>query len=88
MKSTCGKCGAVFSSESTFNRHRVGKYTQTGPDYGRRCLTPSEMVLDGMRLVNEVWRGEEMPAGGRAWGRISHDQDVPCTLQPVGGENG
>lgn len=47
-----GGCCESFSSISTFDRHR------TGPHDARRCLTPSEMRDDGMRLVGEIWKGE------------------------------
>lgn len=40
----CKSCGKVFSSISGFDGHRYGSYTQKGPDYGRNCLTESELL--------------------------------------------
>jgi hypothetical protein len=41
----CSACGDFFNSVSTFDRHRVGGWS----DYGkhRRCLTEDQMVMRG-----------------------------------------
>ena len=41
----CTKCGEVFNSVSTFNRHHVGSWQGRGAL--RRCLTIDEMVSRG-----------------------------------------
>lgn len=51
----CTGCDERFSAPSTFERHRVG------PSGARRCMTAEEMRADGMRLIDDVWRGEPMP---------------------------
>lgn len=62
----CIECGRMFSSNSTFENHRAGKYTQTGPDYGRRCLTDEELRARGWSNVTGAWKGK--PAeGGMTW---------------------
>jgi hypothetical protein len=38
----CTGCGELFGVVSTFDRHRVGNYSN-----GRRCLTRSEMLARG-----------------------------------------
>lgn len=54
---TCRACGDVFGSLGAFERHRVGKLTQHGPDYGRRCLPEAEMLALGWhRDANGRWR--------------------------------
>lgn len=45
--SLCRTCGEVFTTPSTFDRHRVGKHDISAPHYGRRCLTPAEMLAGG-----------------------------------------
>ena len=45
--SLCRSCGEVFTTTSTFDRHRTGKYDIAAPHYGRRCLTPAELETAG-----------------------------------------
>ena len=45
--SLCRACGKVFTTTSTFDKHRVGKYDLTAPGYGRRCLTTAELEAAG-----------------------------------------
>lgn len=51
MKSTCGACRLVFSSVSSFDMHRVGKYEPLE----RRCLSPEEMKIKGMAQNDRGW---------------------------------
>lgn len=58
----CIACGQWFGGETAFMRHRVGEYTQRGPDYGRRCLSPEEissLAKGGPLRLNErgTWVG-------------------------------
>jgi hypothetical protein len=57
----CRTCGEDFGSVDAFDRHRVGKYLQTGPaeyrgpagewtpNKGRRCLDEKELRERGFR---------------------------------------
>jgi hypothetical protein len=45
-------CGERFTSEFSFEAHRVGTYTPNE----RRCLTPQEMRDKGMKLTPNGWR--------------------------------
>lgn len=47
-RSTCMKCGEVFKSVSSFDKHQVGNHS----DDTRRCLSVDEMISQGM-LKNE-----------------------------------
>lgn len=48
MKSLCRACNRTFGGLSGFDIHRVGQYTDTPPDYGRRCLTDEELAAKGI----------------------------------------
>ena len=48
--SLCRACGKVFTTVSTFDKHRTGKYDLKAPGYGRRCLTDAEMDDAGWGL--------------------------------------
>lgn len=48
----CSGCGHYFSTESNFNRHRIGKF---GVD--RRCATVAEMVRLGLVMPDGIWKG-------------------------------
>lgn len=60
-KCICRRCERVFSGLSLFDEHFSGRRTQIGPDYGRRCMTDAEMIGNGWRLIDGMWRGVEMP---------------------------
>lgn len=62
----CGACGAIFSGESAFSIHRVGKLVDVQPAYGRRCLDADEMEAAGLKLVGEVWKS----ADSRDWTKV------------------
>lgn len=53
----CVVCGEVFSTESNFNKHRVGQY-----GFDRKCLNPASANL---RIVSTstgtIWKGEPRP---------------------------
>jgi len=66
MRSQCRACGRVFSGMTLFSEHRSGTMNQSGPDYGRRCLSDHEIASRGWRLISGVWKGEEMPGGWHA----------------------
>lgn len=51
----CARCGKYFGGLSGFEMHRVGRFVDVHPDYGRRCLSDEEMVSKGMRQVGEKW---------------------------------
>lgn len=51
MKSTCRACGCIFSSVSSFDRHRVGKHEPME----RRCLSVEEMCNRGMTQNAKGW---------------------------------
>jgi len=50
QRSLCRGCNKVFSTTSTFDRHRVGEY----PD--RRCLTAEELTAKGWSEREGIWR--------------------------------
>jgi hypothetical protein len=52
----CGGCGQQFGGLSTFDRHRVGKFTGEHTHYGRRCLTAEELRTLGYELRADIWR--------------------------------
>jgi hypothetical protein len=44
----CPTCSEHFTSDRTFDRHRIGQFAKPGERRGtRRCLTVAEMVADG-----------------------------------------
>jgi hypothetical protein len=51
MKSICGACGLIFSSVSSFDKHRVGRYEPLE----RRCLTVDEMIEKKMVQNEKGW---------------------------------
>lgn len=55
MKTECSACGKAFSGTRTFDEHRVGKYIDIHPHYGRRCLTAEELLAKGLSYNNNVW---------------------------------
>lgn len=60
-RNQCPGCGLLFNSTAAFDKHRTGKH---GID--RRCMTPAEMVADGMVIRDDgFWRGSAMPQGLR-----------------------
>ena len=81
----CGGCHLTFTTDRTFDAHRVG------PADDRRCLRVGQMLLDGWRLIDRGWtNAPEMPddaitkrrrAANRA-GSVSQD---PLTPQAVYG---
>lgn len=61
----CAACGAIFSGESAFAIHRVGKLVDVPPAYGRRCLDAAEMESAGLNLVGDVWKMPRSKSFGR-----------------------
>lgn len=51
MKSICRACGCVFSSVSSFDKHRVGKHEPME----RRCLSVDEMLAKKMVQNSKGW---------------------------------
>ena len=51
---TCTACRLKFKSESLFNKHRVGKYIDVPPDYGRKCLSVTEIINKGLIVTDGV----------------------------------
>jgi hypothetical protein len=64
----CRACGKRFRSTSGFDTHRIGRTTQTGPDYGRRCLNDDELRARDMNNDTGLWKGNAAE-GGYAWVR-------------------
>lgn len=73
-RSNCSGCSETFSSESSFNMHRVGSYGDAIYDekgkvvvrhtkHDRRCLSESDMLSKGM-VKNErgIWTTGEFDA--------------------------
>lgn len=58
MKSECLACGEKFGGMTLFEAHRSGKFTDNGPDYGRRCLSQDEMTGKGWTQRNGMWHGK------------------------------
>ena len=62
-RNQCPVCGALFTTDRVFDKHRVGSYAQNE----RRCLDAVGMTAKGMFLGDDgFWRGEKMPEGGFA----------------------
>ena len=86
----CAVCGEDFASLSAFDDHHVGKhaylYRPARPD-GRRCLTPDELRLLGMRRDSRGrWR---LPIRGtQPWTsdvtRQSRTERIPRSSGPDG----
>lgn len=55
MRTTCRACGRAFGGLTGFEKHRTGAYTDTPPDYGRRCRSDEEMTASGYHEANGVW---------------------------------
>ena len=56
----CSACKQQFTTTSNFDFHRVGEFKDEHPDYGRRCLSPDEMYILGMKQNNQgAWYGFE-----------------------------
>lgn len=64
-KSVCSACKETFSSVSSFDSHRVGKYEPMT----RRCLTRDEMLAKNM-VLNE--RGMWTTGAFTGFGEIFH----------------
>lgn len=63
----CASCGERFNSLSTFDRHRIGPWTDRGAH--RRCLEPEELVRKGwQRNVGGFWIERRRPDGARRSG--------------------
>jgi hypothetical protein len=45
----CSACGAKFTSVVGFDKHRTGKFTDEHPNYGRACLSETDISALGMR---------------------------------------
>jgi hypothetical protein len=87
--SLCRTCGEVFTTTSTFDRHRVGKHDIAAPHYGRRCLTPTEMLAGGF-AQNDRGRWYRANTGPvRAYAiqgeAISDDPPPPCVTASTSG---
>lgn len=53
----CTACGMRFKSAHAFDAHRVGKYKDEHPHYGRSCLSASEMRDKGFEPNEDgAWR--------------------------------
>lgn len=82
----CPACGLVFRHVRHFDRHRVGRHEP----YGRRCLTPAELLAAGLaRDARGVWgappKAPPMPriaARGRA-GAAGAAETTPDTAAPA-----
>jgi len=47
----CPQCGEYFTSDRTFDRHRVGQFAKPGERLGtRRCLAVAEMIAAGWAM--------------------------------------
>ena len=54
---TCSACGATFGGLTGFDDHRTGQYLDRHPDYGRRCMSGTEMGAKGYRQdAAGLWR--------------------------------
>jgi hypothetical protein len=63
----CSNCGELFNSTAAHVKHRRGEYRMSPPDYGRRCLTPDEMLAAKMaKNAAGFWIGSQMPAVTRS----------------------
>ena len=51
----CAACRKNFSSLTLFDEHRVGKFTDEHPLYGRSCLSDKELEDRGHSLYEGVW---------------------------------
>jgi hypothetical protein len=79
--SLCRACGKVFTTTSTFDKHRVGKYSLTAPAYGRRCLTGAELKAAGWQInARGRWSRRRMPL---EW--VAVIQDSTITTDPLVG---
>lgn len=77
MSCQCRACGRDFGGITAFDRHRVGKYTRKGPDYGRRCLTEEEMLAAGLWITSRgTWGGETPPETAFAGYGIAKSADL------------
>ena len=47
----CAACEQSFGGAISFDRHRTGEFTSTGPKYGRRCMNVDEMSKNGMKAA-------------------------------------
>lgn len=43
----CTACGDYFSSERSFNRHRVGDFAKPGQPGTRRCVPAADLLANG-----------------------------------------
>lgn len=56
----CTCCGALFNTDSLFDRHRTGAFAKPGEWQGqRRCLSTAEMQAKGWRTnAHGFWIGK------------------------------
>ena len=52
----CHACGKLFGGTAGFDDHRIGKFVDEHPSYGRRCSEGSELKELGYRLVDGIWK--------------------------------
>ena len=81
MKSECRACGKIFGGLTGFDTHRVGRYIQSGPDYGRRCLTDQELNNIGYTVRESVWK---LNPGQYVWGKQPSLDEIDTRLAGIG----
>lgn len=63
-RSICTSCNLVFSSESSFDKHRTGSYAERT----RRCLKEEEMKVKGMDQNEKgIWVTELFEGNPTFW---------------------
>ena len=80
----CVGCREHFNGPAAFDRHRVGEFDHTPPDYGRRCLPPDGMRARGMTTTADGrwWVTRRMPAVARLRRRGGTFGPIPPTDAP------
>lgn len=73
QQNQCRGCGRFFARNSTFEKHRVGKF---GVD--RRCMTEHEMQSKFRCDVDGFWRLLPKEGMGVAWYAAKREISVPA----------
>jgi hypothetical protein len=64
---TCSGCNKRFAGLTLFDSHRVGRFKNRHPDYGRICQNSYHLAVRGWRLKHGVWHGPPIPEDKQWW---------------------
>jgi hypothetical protein len=75
-KAECTACGLTFASDTSFDRHRVGRYIDTGSE-ARRCLRLEEMLRGEPVIRRQDGTVDPTPWRQNTHGHWTHNPERP-----------